>query len=374
MSGYFKAMDIYGHRAGDLKEDDTMGEPRRIRIDLARNAAIDILVARGVPAMDAGKVADALIAADLRGIDTHGLACLKDYVEALEENRIAAHPEFRITRRFPWAAQLDADNGLGPLAATEGMAMAVAAAETFGIGATGVIRSNHFGAAGVYAAMAAEKGCIGIVAANASAVAAPFGAAAPLLGTNPLAIAAPAGRQAPLILDMATSEGSRKKVRKALDEGREIPAGWALGPDGRPTTDPAAALKGVMLPFAGAKGSGLSLIVDILAGVLTGAEFGGRVLSVMTNQERESGNGHFLLAFKVSAFLDEDSYTRRIEEEIARLRALPPASGFGAVSYPGERSGQIRADRVSLGIPMTEARIDALVALGGGRLRTPAEV
>lgn len=351
-----------------------MTEPRRIPVDLARNAAIDILVARGVPAVDAGKVADALIAADLRGIDTHGLACLKDYVEAIEDGRIAAAPAFRVTRRFPWAARIDADNGLGPLAAAEAMAMATAAAESFGIGAAGVIRSNHFGAAGVYAAMAAERGCIGIVAANASAVAAPFGAAAPLLGTNPLAIAAPAGRFPPMILDMATSEGSRKKVRKALDEGREIPPGWALDPEGRPTTDPRAALKGVMLPFAGAKGSGLSLFVDVLAGVLTGAEFGGRVLSVLTNGERESGNGHFLLAFKVSAFLDEADYTRRIEEEIARLKALPPAAGVAAVSYPGERSGRIRADRVALGIPMTEARIEALVALGGDRLRASAGV
>lgn len=349
-----------------------MNAARRIPADVARNAAIDILVARGVTAVDAAKVADALIAADLRGIDTHGLGCLKDYVEALAEGRIKARPKLSVEHRFPWVATLDADNGLGPLAAAEGMDITIAAAITFGIGAVGVMRSNHFGAAGVYAARAAEHGCIGIVAANASAVAAPYGAAAPLLGTNPLAIAVPAGRFPPLILDMATSEGSRKKVRKALEDGTRIPPGWALGPDGKPTTDPAAALKGVMLPFAGAKGSGLSLVVDVLAGVLTGAEFGGRVLSVMTNQERESGNGHFMLAFKVSAFLDEAEYTRRIEEEIARLRALPAASGFDAVSYPGERSARVRADRLALGIPMTEARIEALVALGGNRLRAPA--
>lgn len=350
-----------------------MGEPTRIRADLARNAAIDILVARGVPAVDASKVADALIAADLRGIDTHGLACLGDYVLALEEGRIAATPRFRVSQRFPWATRLDADNGLGPLAASEAMATAIASAETFGIGAAGVVRSNHFGAAGVYAAMAAERGCIGIVAANASAVAAPHGATRPLLGTNPLAVAVPAGRFAPLVLDMATSEGSRKKVRKALEDGREIPSGWALGPDGRPTTDPAEALKGVMLPFAGAKGSGLSLVVDILSGVLTGAEFGGRVLSVMTNQDRESGNGHFMLAFKVSAFIDEAEYSGRIETEIERLHALPAAAGFDAVTYPGERSARIRADRAAFGIPMTEARIATLVALGGGRLRPPVD-
>ena len=345
-----------------------MPESIRISADVARDAAVEILAAHGVPATEAAQVAAALIAADLRGIDTHGLACLKDYVAALDEGRIKAQPQIKVTRRFPWAATLDADNGLGPLAASEGMRLAVEAAETFGIGAAAVIRSNHFGAAGVYAAMAAEKGCVGIVAANASAVAAPHGAQAPLLGTNPLAVAVPAGNEPPLIIDMATSEGSRKKVRKALDEGRSIPAGWALGPDGQPTTDPAAALKGVMLPFGGAKGSALCLLVDVLAGVMTGAEFGGRVLSVMTNQERESGNGHFMLAFKADAFIEEAAFARRMEEEIARLRALPAAAGFDAVAYPGERSAKKRADRLVKGIPVSAALMDTLVALGGGRL------
>lgn len=346
-----------------------MNGTKRIRVDVARNAAIDILVQRGVPAADAGKVADALVAADLRGIDTHGLACLKDYAEALAEGRIKAKPEFAIEHRFPWAATVDADNGLGPLAATEGMAITIAAAEVFGIAATGIRRSNHFGAAGVYAEMAARQGCIGLVAANASAVAAPFGANAPFLGTNPLAIAIPAGDHPPLVLDMATSEGSRKKVRKALQEGREIPAGWALGPDGRPTTDPAQALEGVMLPFGGIKGSGLSLIVDLLAGVATGAEFGGRVLSVMTNRERESGNGHFMLAFKCSAFLDEARFLKNMAEEIARLRALPRADGVEAIRYPGERAARERTDRLVNGIPMSAALIDTLADLGARRIR-----
>ncbi|MBN2751676.1 MAG: Ldh family oxidoreductase [Rhodospirillaceae bacterium] len=345
-----------------------MSEPKRIPSGLARDAAIDILVAQGVPAVEAALVSEALIAADLRGIDTHGLACLKDYVTALQEGRIKAHPDIVTTRRFPWAARLDADNGLGPLAATLGMRAAIESAEIFGIGATGILRSNHFGAAGVYAAMAAEAGCVGIVAANASAVAAPHGANAPFLGTNPLAVAIPAGTHAPFILDMATSEGSRKKVRKALDQGVAIPSGWALGPDGQPTTDPAEALKGVMLPFGGAKGSGLSMVVDILAGVMTGAEFGGRVLSVMTNQDRESGNGHFMLAFKVSAFIDEAAFTHRMEDEIARLRALPASRGFESVCYPGERSAKERSERLAWGIPMSAALIDGLVALGGGRL------
>ena len=176
---------------------------------------------------------------------------------------------------------------------------------------------------------------------------APFGAAKPFLGTNPLAIAVPAGRHPPFTLDMATAEGSRKKIRKALAEGKPIPAGWALGPDGQPTTDPQAALDGVMLPFGGVKGSGVALLVDLLSGVLSGAEFGGRVLSVMTNQERESGNGHFILAFRADAFLPGTDVAARMDEEIDRMKALPPGRRSTRVSL--SRRAGMASDRRTQG-------------------------
>ena len=169
---------------------------------------------------------------------------------------------------------------------------------------------------------------------------------------------------------MATAEGSRKKIRKALAEGKEIPAGWALGPDGKPTTNPQAALDGVMLPFGGAKGSGIALLVDILSGVLSGAEFGGRVLSVMTNQERESGNGHFMLAFRADAFVSEADVAARMDEEIDRMKALPPVPPFDAVSYPGERKLYLAAERRAKGIPLPAVLIGQIVDLGGRSLIT----
>mgnify|MGYP000244710845 CR=1 FL=1 len=340
--------------------------PDKIQIpaETLNQAARQILQSHGVPDEDAEAAADALMRADLRGVDTHGVACLPGYADCLRENRINARPEMRVERRMPCVSVLDADNGLGPVAATRAMELALEAAEAMGVGVTAIRRSNHFGAAGVYAMMAAEKGCIGMVMANALAVAAPFGAAAPFLGTNPLAVAVPAGRHPAFVLDMATAEGSRKKVRRALAEGQQIPSGWALGPDGRPTTDPAAALEGVMLPFGGLKGSGIGLLTDILSGVLSGAEFGGRVLSVMTNQERESGNGHFMLALKTSAFLPEAEFRSRMDEEIDRLKALPPASGFASVSYPGEREAHAIRDRSTAGIPLSASLIEELKSLG----------
>jgi len=329
----------------------------------------EVLRRRGVPEVDARATARGLVGANLRGVDTHGLSCLPDYAKALDEKRLKATPTMTVERRLPWAATLDADNGLGPVAATRAMELALESADQLGVGAVAVRRSNHFGAAGVYAARAAERGCVGIVTANASSVCAPFGAAAPMLGTNPLAVAVPVGRHPAFVLDMATSEGSRKKVRKALAEGKPIPSGWALGPDGRPTTDPQAALAGVMLPFGGVKGAGVTLLMDILSGVLTGAEFGGRVLSVMTNQERESGNGHFVLAFKVSAFMPEADFRARMDEEIARLKALPPAAGFDEVMYPGEREWRIEAERSAKGIPLPISLVKTIVELGGELLR-----
>ena len=341
-----------------------MSDDVLLTADVLEQAITEILTARRVPDADAAAVANALTGANLRGIDTHGVSCLPDYVRAIDEHRIKAAPEMLIGRRFPWAASLDADNGLGPVAATRAMNLALEMAETVGIGAVAVRRSNHFGAAGIYALMAAEAGCVGIVCANASTVTAPFGAAKPFLGTNPLAVAVPAGDHPPYLLDMATAEGSRKKIRRLLAEGKEIPTGWALCPDGEPTTDPQKALDGVMLPFGGSKGSGIALLVDILAGVLTGAEFGGGVLSVMTNQERESGNGHFMLVFRANAFLPEDDLKRRMDEELDRMKALPAVPPFPSVSYPGERSWKTAAMRRKNGIPVSQSLKNQLKDLG----------
>ena len=336
---------------------------------LVEQAIKEILTARGAPAEDAAAVAEALVAANLRGIDTHGLACLPDYVKAIDEKRINATPDMKIDRRYPWAASLDADNALGPVAGIRGMELALEMASTLGFGAVAVRRSNHFGAAGIYALKAAEAGCIGIVCANASTVTAPYGSAKPFLGTNPLAVAVPAGEHAPYLLDMATAEGSRKKIRRCLAEGSQIPTGWALDPEGKPTTDPQAALDGVMLPFGGSKGSGIALLVDILAGVITGAEFGGTVLSAMTNHERESGNGHFMLAFKADAFLPETEILGRMDEEIKRMKALPAVPPLEAVSYPGERSGRTLAERKTDGIPIAQNLKQTIIELGGNCLR-----
>jgi L-2-hydroxycarboxylate dehydrogenase (NAD+) len=317
-----------------------------------------------VPAADAKIVSDCLVFAHLRGFDTHGLPCLAGYVECLEQGRINPTPNITVERPMPWTVRLEADNGLGQVAAYRAMTLAIETAEQLGVGAAVVRRSNHFGAACCYSMLALPRDCIGLVTSNALAVAAPFGALEPFLGTNPLSVAVPTLKAPPFVIDMATSEGARKKVRQALSQGVPLPAGWALDKDGNPTTDPKAALEGVMLPFGGMKGSAITLLLDILSGVLSGAEFGGRVLSVLTNQQRESGNGNFMLVLKVSSFLPAEEFKSRMDEDLARLRALRPAKGIKEVIYPGYKEHFTEISRKEQGIPLNATVVEEARSIG----------
>jgi L-2-hydroxycarboxylate dehydrogenase (NAD+) len=323
-----------------------------------------VLERLGVPAPDARIVSDCMVFAHLRGFDTHGLPCLAGYVECLERGRISPKPYITVERPLPWTVRLDADNGLGHVAAHRAMSLAVAAAEQLGMGAAVVRRSNHFGAACCYSMLALPGDCIGLVTSNAAAAAAPFGALEPFLGTNPLSVAVPTLNAPPFVIDMATTEGARKKVRQALSKGAPLPAGWALDKEGNPTTDPKTALEGVMLPFGGMKGSAVTLLLDILSGVLSGAEFGGQVLSVLTNQERESGNGNFMLVLKVSSFLPVEEFKARMDEELGRLRALRPLKGIKEVIYPGYKEHFTEISRKEQGIPLNATVVEEARSIG----------
>jgi LDH2 family malate/lactate/ureidoglycolate dehydrogenase len=324
----------------------------------------EVLQATGVAPDDARTTADCMLMAHLRGFDTHGLPCLHGYVECLEQNRFNPKPNISIEKATSWSFRIDADNGLGHIAAHRAMTQTLEAAHEFGVGGAVVRRSNHFGAASAYSLMALEHDCVGMVTSNASAVTAPFGAAQPILGTNPLSVAVPSGELPPFVIDMATSEGARKKIRLALERGESLPPGWAMDEQGNPTTDPAKALAGVMLPFGGVKGSAITILLDILSGVLSGANFGGDVLSVFTNQERESGNGHFFLVFSINAFMPAKTFKSRMDEELARIRSLRPAKGFTEVIYPGYREHFIQTERLKKGIPLDINLLEKVAQIG----------
>ena len=318
-----------------------------------------------VPEEAASETASALVAADLRGVHTHGIPCLVAYAECLDQGRIKARPDIKVTRRMPWACVVDGDNGLGPVAATRAMGEALASARQLGIGAAAVQRSNHFGAAAAYALMALEEDCIGIITSNAGPNTAPFGTNESYLGTNPLAVSVPAGGHCPpFVIDMATSEAARKKIRLASEEGRPIPLGWALDQDGNPTTDASAAMQGVLLPFGGVKGSAIGLLTDILSGILSGARFGNDVLGTFTNQQREAGTGHFMMAFTVESFMPLAEFRQRMDTAHDRIKALKKASGVDEILLPGERESRLESEYRRDGIPLTPATITNMKALG----------
>lgn len=312
---------------------------------------------------DAEICAKSLVWADLHGIDTHGVARIPSYVERFRRKLANPRPSVTVESRIPFAARLDGDNAMGAVVAQRAMDDVLARAEATGIGVVVARNSNHFGAAGYWARQAVPRQCIGICITPASKSLAPFGSKAPLFGTNPFAVAVPAGRHAPWVMDFATSVAARGHIRLAARAGEPIPEGWALDRDGYPTTDAAKALEGVMLPFAGPKGSALSMLADILGGVLAGGAFAGDIRDMNTDFSAPQGLGHFFLAMKIEAFLPAAEFAARMEEMIARIKALPPVPGVSEVLYPGEPEARTAHDREQHGVPVSATTRDALERL-----------
>jgi LDH2 family malate/lactate/ureidoglycolate dehydrogenase len=323
----------------------------------------NILLRCDLPDRDASIAAQSLVWADCHGVDTHGVARLPAYVERFRRALVKPRPNVAVDSRLPFAAIVDGDNGMGAVVAHRAMNEALTRAESLGIGVAVARRSNHFGAAGYWARMAVPRGCIGICVSPASKSLAPFGSKAPLFGTNPFAVAVPAGRHAPWAMDFATSVAARGHIRLAARAKEPIPQGWALDKDGYPTTDAAKALEGVMLPFAGPKGSALSMLADILGGVLAGAAFAGDIRDMNIDFVAPQAVGHFFLAMRVDAFLPPAEFAARMELMIERLKALPPVPGVREVMYPGEPEARMAAERDRHGVPLVATTRDALAKL-----------
>ena len=341
-----------------------MSTPLRIAVTALRGFVADTFVALGMPRADAEIQADALVNADLCDMHTYGVVCMPAYADCLTQGRINPRPDIRMERRGAWAWACDGDNGMGHLVATRAMNTAVSTAEEAGIGVVAVRRSNHFGAARLYPVLALKKNFIGIVMANSSPAVAPWGGREKLLGTNPIAVAVPAGRHPPFVADMAMASAGRLKIREAARKGLSIPADWAFDSQGKPTTDPAAALSGSLAPMGGAKGFALITLVDILAGVLTGAQFGGGVLSFLTNIDREADGGNLAIALNVEVFMPIADFSRRMDTLIDNIKRVPAVEGVGEIRIAGERSAKAEADQRRMGVLLDSDVVAKLAALG----------
>jgi LDH2 family malate/lactate/ureidoglycolate dehydrogenase len=319
-----------------------------------------LLVAHGVPDADAAVVAACLVSADLRGVDTHGLCRLPGYLDRLRRGLINPRPTLAPERVTPVAAALDGENGFGFVVGTRAMREAIAIAREFGIGVVSARRSTHFGMAASYVLQALEAGFLSLVFSNASPAMPPWGARNALLGTNPFAAGAPAGRHPPFLLDMSPAVAARGKIRRAERRGETIPLGYALDADGRPTTDPKAALSGVVLPIGDYKGSGLSMLMDILGGVISGASYGGDVGDQYKTYDRPQDVGHFFLAMKPDLFIPGETYRNRMDTLIERVHASPTAEGIDEVLVPGEPERRHEQERRSCGIPYSANEVASL--------------
>lgn len=320
-----------------------------------------LLIAAGLPRPDAAIVADCLVRADLRGVDTHGLQYLPHYLKRLRAGLINARPSLVVDRATPVAGSLDGQNAFGFVVATYAMKEAMTMAETYGIGMVSARRSTHFGMAACYVLQAVEAGYMALVFTNASPAMPPWGGRKALLGTSPFAAGAPAGQLPPYVLDMSPAVAARGKIRRAARRGETIPMGYALDAEGRDTTDPDAALNGgVVLPIGGPKGSGISMLMDIFGGVFSGSAFGGDVGNQFEAYDRPQNVGHFFLAIKPGLFVGESAFKQRMDTLVGRVKACPTADGVSEILMPGEFEGRLEAERCLNGIPYGPVEVAAL--------------
>jgi LDH2 family malate/lactate/ureidoglycolate dehydrogenase len=310
-------------------------EAGRVAPGRLRDFVAAVYRSTGVPAADAAFVADTLVQADLWGHQSHGVLRVGWYYARLRSGAMLPVTNPKTMVDAGAIAVVDGGDGVGQVVAKHAIEEAVRRAKQHGVGVVSVRNSNHFGTCMYYTGLGAREGCITLLATNGGPNMAPWGGMKKMIGTNPWSVAAPAGRHPALIMDMAVSGVARGKIFLAQQRREPIPDTWAIDKEGFPTTDPRAALEGFILPMAGHKGYAIGVIVDMLSGVLSGSSFLDDVHGPYDPVNR-SGAGHFFAAFNVEAFQPRAQFDARMEEYIARLKAVPVAPGHEEVFYPGE--------------------------------------
>ena len=313
----------------------------RFEASALRGYCVSVLTASGVERSCAEAVADALIDAELTGVSTHGVSRLAVYMQRMDAGVMSRENNIRIVRESTSTLVVDAGNSLGAAAAKFAMERCIAKAKETGCCFASVHSSNHFGTAAYYSRRMAERGCLGFCASLAGPTMAPFGGMDLLLGTNPFSIAFPGGKLT-FCADMASSATAKGKIRIYAQKGLSIPLGWALDENGNDTTDPAAAIKGILLPMAGHKGYALAMAVDALCGLLSGAALSGESTSVFQGSQ-PANTGHFMAAVDIGHFLDVDDFARRAEDWFNTIRTSRTRPGFSRILIPGEPEALNRA-------------------------------
>ncbi|WP_130861067.1 Ldh family oxidoreductase [Bacilliculturomica massiliensis] len=317
----------------------------------------------GMSGEDAAWFAETITTANLRGLDSHGILRVPNYVERVKCGAINPCPDMKIVQLSPAVALIDADDAAGCVAGKKAMECAIETAKKFGVGIAAVKNSNHFGAGAAYAQLAVDRDMIGIVLTDVPTLITAPGAKAKLVGNNPIGIGIPTYSNHPFMLDMSLSVVAEGKLRFAAEKGSKIPTTWAADMDGNPTDDPEAALKGFLLPIAGYKGLGLAYVVDILCGVLTSGIFADKIKSMYRNPTEPSQIGHMMLAIDLQAFLSKEEMKERMEYYHSYLESAPLVEGATPLCFPGEIEHNCCLRRVEAGIPVPITTLEKLNAL-----------
>lgn len=340
-----------------------------IRLDVGHlwQLTHDCFFAIGIPEQDATAVADVLIDANIRAMESHGFQRVPIYMKRVLAGLAGGTQNVRVLQEAGVFCRMDAANALGPAAALRALDKCLSISSQQGFGMVAVCNSTHFGAAGYYARRAAATGQVGIVMSNAVKRMAPHGAAQPFFGTNPLAIGIPLVEHPNFVLDMSSSVVAQGKITRARDLGEELPNGVALDHAGQPTTDPIEALAGSLLPVGGPKGSGLAMAISMLCVMLAGADADDQMASLYNDFSRPQNTGHIFLTIDVG-LLGRRAAAGVLDAMVDRLLALPGAQTAAPLKYPGQDTASSAADRVQAGIPIHRGellRVSEICRLAG---------
>ncbi|MGF2614619.1 ureidoglycolate dehydrogenase [Rossellomorea vietnamensis] len=314
----------------------------------------------GLNSEHAETVADVLVHADLRGVSSHGVLRTEHYIRRLTEGGLNKHPSFSFEQTGPCSGIFNGDDGLGHAVAKQAMDEAVKLAKENGIGMITVMNSSHCGALSYFVQQAAEQGLIGIAMTHTDKIVVPFGGADPFLGTNPIAYGFPAEKNKPIILDMATSNVALGKILYAKEAGKDIPDGWGVDENGSSTTDPNNVK--ALTPFAGPKGYGMGMVVDIFSGLLAGAAFGPHISKMYGDYNKTRKLGHYICAINPSFFTNKEEFLSGMDDMIDEIHQVKPAEGFDRVLVPGEPEQLNEEKNLREGVSIPESVYQYLVS------------
>ncbi len=335
------------------------GQDRRVAAEPLQRFVSEVFGCCGMSAKDAALLADTLVTADLRGVHSHGVLRVPEYAKKLTGGGVDPKGEPRVARDSGAALLVDGGNSMGQIAANFAMRQALERAKTTQVAVASVGGSNHCGAMAYYATQALSGDMIGLASTNALPTMAPWGGLDKILGMNPLAVAIPAGKERPIVYDGAFAASAHGKIRVYAQKGLPIPSHWAFDSEGRPTTDAATAVEGLIQPIGEFKGTGLALVMGILTAVLSGAAFGTE-LGSLKEGAKPGHDGHLFIAIRIAAFGDSETFKKRVDGIIQQFQNSRRAEGVERIYVPGEIEAETGEEYRREGIPLSTATLEGL--------------